>query len=103
MSITQAYDILYGSTIILLILIMFFILIRAIKGPEITDRIVAINMLGTITIMIIGILSVWMKESYLLDVALIYAMISFIAVVVLTKVYMGVHRENLRKKGKGTK
>lgn len=103
MSITQAYDILYGTTIILLILIMFFCLARAIKGPEITDRIVAINMLGTLTIMIICILSIWIGENYLLDVALIYAMISFISVVVLTKVYMGVHRENVRKKGKGAR
>lgn len=96
----QAYNLLFGLIIIILILIMFFCLARAIKGPEITDRIVAINMLGTLTILIICILSFWLKESYLLDVALIYAMISFIAVVVLTKVYTGVHREHMHEKEK---
>ena len=41
---------------------------------------------------------------FLLDVDIIYALLSFLAVVVLTKVYMGVHREqeildeNARKK-----
>ena len=36
-----------------------------------------------------------MNESYLVDICLIYAMISFLAVIVLTKVYMGVY---LKKK-----
>lgn len=94
MSIDTAYDWLFGAAILFLAVCMFFVLIRAIKGPEITDRIVATNMLGTMTIMVICILALWLEESYLLDVALIYAMISFLAVVVLTKVYMGVHREH---------
>ncbi len=98
MNIDFAYDILFGTAIVLLAVGMFFVLVRAIRGPEITDRIVATNMLGTMTIMTICILAVWLDESYLLDVALIYAMISFLAVVVLTKVYLGVHREHQKQK-----
>lgn len=94
MSVATAYDWLFSAAILILVVCMFFVLVRAIKGPEITDRIVATNMLGTMTIMVICILALWLDESYLLDVALIYAMISFLAVVVLTKVYMGVHREH---------
>lgn len=75
-------------------------LIRAIKGPRLTDRIVSGNMIGTMTIISIGLLSVFLKESFLLDVCLIYAMVSFLAVVVLTKVYMGVYREKKEKEGK---
>lgn len=97
----QAYDLLYGVAIIVLAVILFFCLIRAIKGPEIADRIVAINMMGTLTIMIICILSTKLKENYLLDVALIYAMISFLAVVVLTKVYLGVYKEKKKKENDG--
>ena len=70
---------------------------RAIKGPKITDRIVAVNMIGTLTIIIICILAVYLKESYLVDVALVYAMISFLAVVVLCKVYTGVYLEKKKK------
>lgn len=99
MTISQVYDILFGGAVIAFLLIMFGCLVRAIRGPEIADRIVSVNMLGTLTIMIICILSLWMKQSYLLDVALIYAMISFLAVVVLVRVYLGVHREHLRKRG----
>ena len=41
----------------------------------------------------IAILAIMMEESYLIDVCLIYAMVSFLAVIVITKVYMGVYRE----------
>ena len=68
-------------------------LIRSVIGPRVTDRIVAVNSIGTMAIVIIAILSVLLDEAYLLDVCLIYAMISFVAVVVLTKIYTGVYRE----------
>ncbi|MCQ2421856.1 MAG: monovalent cation/H+ antiporter complex subunit F [Lachnospiraceae bacterium] len=99
MNIEQAYEILYWGAIIVLALIMLFVLVRAVKGPEIVDRIVAINMLGTLTIMIICILALWLKQGYLLDVSIIYAMISFLAVVILTRIYLGVYRERARRKG----
>lgn len=63
-------------------------LIRAIIGPTISDRIVAINMIGSITISLIAILSVMLHEGYLLDVCLIYVLISFLAVVVITNIFI---------------
>ena len=73
--------------------ILFLCLIRSILGPTVTDRIVAVNMVGTNTIAMIGVLAVRQGESYLADIGLIYAMVSFLAVVLLTKVYMGAYRE----------
>ncbi len=88
-----AYSVLYIGVMIGFALCILCCLIRAIKGPRTTDRIVAINMIGTLSVIIIAIMSLYLKESFLLDIDLIYAMVSFLAVVVLTKVYMGVHRE----------
>lgn len=76
-------------------------LIRAIRGPRLTDRIISANMIGTMTIISIALLSVLLQETYLLDVCLIYAMVSFLGVVVLTKVYMGVYREHKNKHKRG--
>lgn len=81
-------------------------LLRAVKGPRVTDRLVAVNMIGTMTIAIIAILAEVLGEGGLVDICLIYAMISFLAIVVLTKVYMGVYRQRLireiaRKKKEG--
>lgn len=83
--------------LIFLAILLIFCLIRAIKGPTISDRVVAVNMMGTIVMVIIAMLALYMKESYLLDICLIYAMISFLAVVVLTKVYSGVYLEKIAK------
>ena len=63
-------------------------LIRSIGGPGVTDRILSINMIGTMVIACIAILYAYLEESYLLDVALIYTMISFVTVLVLASVYI---------------
>lgn len=81
------------AAIIILSILLLFCLIRAIIGPKIADRIVSINMMGTITIVIIAILTVLMEEGYLADICIIYAMISFLAVVVLTLIYMGIYNQ----------
>ena len=84
------------GTMMVLAVLMLAAIIRSVRGPKVADRAIAVNMLGTITIVMIAVLSVYLKESYLVDVCLIYAMISFLAVVVLTKVYTGIY---LEKKG----
>ena len=89
-----AYRTVYVGVLIFLALMIFFCLIRAVKGPRVADRIVAVNMIGMMVMVIIAILALLLNEGYLVDICLIYAMISFLAVIVLTKVYMGVHSEN---------
>ena len=79
--------------LILLALLLFALLLRAVKGPSIADRIVAVNMMGSITIVMIAIMSFLLKEDYLMDICLIYAMVSFLAVIVISKVYIGVYEE----------
>lgn len=70
---------------IILGVLMLLSLLRAIKGPRFTDRIVGINMIGTLTIMVMCILSVYFEEAFLVDIAVVYALLSFIAIVVLTR------------------
>ncbi|MBP5197454.1 MAG: sodium:proton antiporter [Lachnospiraceae bacterium] len=87
---------LYGVLAILAILLVLC-LIRAVLGPRVADRIVATNMMGTIVIVIVAILSVLLQEGYLADICLVYAMLSFLAVIVLTKVYIGVYKEKKKE------
>ncbi|MCM1173764.1 MAG: monovalent cation/H+ antiporter complex subunit F [Blautia sp.] len=89
----RAYHILFIAALVVLAIMIILCLIRAIIGPRIADRIVATNMMGTIVMVIIAILAIMLGEGYLVDICIIYAMISFLAVIVLTKVYMGVYRE----------
>ena len=89
---SAAYETLFTVTLSILGVLLFPCLLRAIRGPRIADRVVGINMIGTIIIMMIAILSLMLKEGYLVDIAIIYAMLSFLAVVVLVKIYIGVYR-----------
>lgn len=89
-----AYRTVFVGALIFFALMVFLCLIRAVKGPSVADRIVAVNMMGTMVMVMIAILALLLHEGYLVDICLIYAMISFLAVIVLTKVYMGVHKEN---------
>ena len=93
----QILDIFLPVVIAILALLTFLCLIRALKGPEISDRVVCVNMIGTLVIMIIAVLTVLLGEDWLADIAAVYAMISFLAVVVLTKIYIGVYREKHSK------
>ncbi len=95
----QAYHILFMVFLIILAILFFACLIRAVIGPRMADRIVAVNMMGTMDIVAIAILAVMLQEGYLVDICLIYAMISFLAVIILTKVYMGVYMEWKSKEG----
>ena len=92
-SLASAYQILFIGVLIVLALLLLLCLIRAVAGPRIADRIVAANMMGTIVIVMIAILALMLEEGYLADICIIYAMISFLAVIVLTKVYMGAYRQ----------
>ena len=85
------YHIVFIAALIFLAVMLMLCLIRAIMGPRIADRIVSVNMMGTIVMVMIAILALMQEEGYLVDICLIYAMISFLAVIVLTKVYMGVY------------
>ncbi|HAE45086.1 MAG TPA: sodium:proton antiporter [Lachnospiraceae bacterium] len=88
MTLESAYNLLYEGALIVLALLIGAMLIRSIMGPAVTDRVLAINMIGTMVIASIAILSMYLKENYLLDVGLIYTMISFVSVLVLASVYI---------------
>ena len=64
---------------------MALALVRALKGPTIYDRIVAVNVFGTKTVLIIALISGMTGHYDLLDVALVYALINFIAMVAVLK------------------
>lgn len=74
----QAYHILFTASLVVLAIMIILCLIRAIIGPRIADRIVATNMMGTIVMVIIAILAIMLGEGYLVDICIIYAMISFL-------------------------
>lgn len=93
MELVKHFDWLFYGILSIQAVLLLLCLIRAVIGPRIADRLVAVNMITTIVTVMIAVLAVLKNESYLVDICLIYAMISFLAVVVLSRIYTGVYRE----------
>ena len=85
---SELYGYLYIAALLCLAIGMLFSLLRAMRGPRVADRIVGINMIGTMSILAIAILAILLNQGWLLDVSIIYGMISFLAVVVLAHIHI---------------
>ena len=66
---------------------MAMALARAFAGPTLFDRILAVNMFGTKTVLIIAVLGFLMGRTDFLDIALVYALINFVGVIALLKYF----------------
>ena len=92
------YEYLFIGLIVALAVLIVFAIIKSIVGPRIADRVVSVNMISTMTVMLLCNLTVYFKnEGYLADVSIIYVLISFVAIIVLSNVFINV---NMRKKFK---
>ena len=77
----------YAAAAVAIIVAMGLALIRAFIGPTLYDRILAVNMFGTKTVLIIAVLGFLMGRPDFLDIALVYALINFIGVIALLKYF----------------
>ena len=96
--IEQAYSILFTVVLICLGIAAFIALIRSITGKTMITRFICTNVLSTITLIAICILAILFKENYLPDIAIVYALLSCIVVMLLCKIYI-----NLFEKKEGGK
>ncbi len=72
-------------SIIFLSATIFICMFRAIKGPSAADRLIAVNVIGTKIIVLILIVSFLLHETYFVDVAIVYALISFLSSILISK------------------
>ncbi|MFC7210770.1 cation:proton antiporter [Natronoarchaeum sp. GCM10025321] len=71
-----------AALFLVLAVAMFY---RAVRGPTTQDRVLAVNVLGTNTVVVLALLSVGLDEPSLLDVALIYALLNFLMALAISK------------------
>ena len=98
MDILRFENIVLWSSMAVLSLSIIAIFLRAIIGPRVTDRIICINMIGTKIIIMICIVAALLKESYIIDVAIVYALINFVSIIVLSYAYLHVYKKNREEK-----
>ena len=78
-------DIIYTISAIIAVLAMIIAFLRMIVGPTIADRTVSLDVMTIISISVIVYIAAISKRIIYLDVAMVYALISFIGVVVVAR------------------
>ncbi len=85
MNTVQILEFAYSLGAIIVMILIFMSLIRALAGPTAPDRVAAINIIGTKTLVIITLIARIYGQEFFLDIAMIYALMSFITTVGIAK------------------
>ena len=83
--------------LILLGLAIFICAARAIKGPTAPDRVLAADTINSVIIAVIVVFAVYFNNQMFADVAIVYAMISFLSTIVISKYLMEKRGESASK------
>jgi len=75
----------FDATTAAILIAMALALVRALRGPTVFDRIVSVNAFGTLTVILIAVHGFLTGRPEFLDIALAYALITFISVIAVTK------------------
>ena len=70
----------------MLILALLLVLVRALRGPSVFDRILAVNAAGTKTVILVALLGFLSMRPEFLDIALLYALMNFVVTIAILKV-----------------
>lgn len=68
----------FEVTLIGVLITMGLALFRAFAGPSVYDRILALNMFGTKTVLLIGVSGFWVGRPEWMDLAIVYVLINFV-------------------------
>lgn len=72
---------------IAILVVMVLALARALMGPTVYDRILAVNMFGTKTVLLISVLGLMAGRPDFIDIALVYALINFIGIIAVLRFF----------------
>jgi len=76
----------YIAVTIAILLAIAIGLVRAFLGPTLYDRVMAANMVGTLTVLMVSVLGFMTGRPEFLDIALVYVLISFVSTIAVLKV-----------------
>ena len=77
----------FAAATLAVLVTMGLALIRAFRGPTVYDRILAVNMFGTKTVLFIAVFGFLTGRPDFLDIALVYALINFISTIAVLKFF----------------
>ena len=90
--IQQCYHDLFWGALVLLGLGLLAVMVYIIRARLTVDRIIGINLIGTLVVIVICALTYILGEDYLAEIAVIYVVMSFIAVMMLCRIYINLYQ-----------
>ena len=96
--IQQCYSYLFWGVLAALALCVIAVLVYILKARLTVDRIIGINLVGTLVVIVICALTYILGEDYLADIAVIYVVMSFIAVMMLCRIYINLYDRRRKEK-----
>lgn len=96
--IEQCYNYLFWGALVVLAVGILAALVYIIRARLTVDRIIGINLIGTLVVIIICVLTHLLGEDYLADIAIIYVVMSFIAVMMLCRIYIDLYDRRRKEK-----
>ncbi len=75
----------FAAAMIGVLATMLLALVRALKGPTVYDRVLAVNMFGTKTVLLLSVIGFLTGRPDFLDLGLVYALINFIGTIAILK------------------
>ena len=91
----------FAAALAAILVTMGLALTRAALGPTLFDRILAINMFGTKTVLLIAVISFLTRRPDFLDLALVYALLNFIGVIAVLRLFKYRHFGDATQGGEG--
>jgi len=77
----------FVAATVAIVVAMALMLVRAISGPTVYDRVLSVNSFGTKTVLLLAVLGFLMGRPDFLDIALLYALINFIGTIAILKFF----------------
>ena len=81
----------FGVAMLGVLVTMLLALVAAVRGPTVFDRILAVNVFGSKALLLIAVLGFLTDRPEFMDIALVYALISFVATIALMKFFKFAH------------
>jgi multicomponent Na+:H+ antiporter subunit F len=75
-------------TVLFMVALMLLAMVRLVKGPTAADRVVALDAINTLVVAAMIVLGVVFHQFIFIDVAIIYALLSFVGTLYIAK-YLG--------------
>lgn len=77
----------YAIVSVAILMTMVLAVVRALKGPSVYDRVLAVNMFGTKTALLLAVVALLFERYDFLDLALAYALINVVGVLAVLEFF----------------